>query len=173
MGDEKVEISKDLGLANVMSRILYNHSNPLDKSHKNPVLSKTTTPLQKKLQEIQKEEETIKEKRKKRREDNLQAMHIPTKNEVEEIQREREYRRIATRGVVALFNAITKHQQKDEPENDDVNTKRKFLEKLKQTAMAGTTNDAVFEKTKKVQNNTGENTSSTKTGKGWKALQDD
>ncbi|KAL7479763.1 hypothetical protein ACHAW6_005481 [Cyclotella cf. meneghiniana] len=100
------------------------------------VLSKTTTPLQRLQQKIQSEERALRQKRKDRRSENLTAMRLPlapaggtseksTKRGTSErrrgaadalavareIEAERTHRRIATRGVVALFNAISKHRQ--------------------------------------------------------------
>lgn len=105
------------------------------------VLSKTTTPLQRLQQKIQSEERALRQKRKDRRSENLTAMRLPlapaggasekpTKRQksktrhgendllaadalavAREIEAERTHRRIATRGVVALFNAISKHRQ--------------------------------------------------------------
>ncbi|KAL7516483.1 hypothetical protein ACHAWX_001493 [Stephanocyclus meneghinianus] len=105
------------------------------------VLSKTTTPLQRLQQKIQSEERALRQKRKDRRSENLTALRLPlapaggaskkpTKRQksitrrgendllaadalavAREIEAERTHRRIATRGVVALFNAISKHRQ--------------------------------------------------------------
>ena len=47
-------------------------------------------------------------KRRANREDNLTAMHVP--KVTDNVQLERTHRRVATRGIVALFNAIAKHQ---------------------------------------------------------------
>ena len=220
--EEGQPITKDSGMANVMSRILYNHNNQQDKSsstpstaivvknNKNgitrkttPILSKTITPLQKKLIETKKEESRLKLKRKQLRKEHLSYMHVPQLNDIDEIEKERQYRRVATRGVVALFNAISKHQQKisttaitghnntvgdgnggsskkeDDKENSVV-TKRKFLDMLKQTALEGsaTTNEIVDtgENEKAIvisQNHEQQEHSQLSKGKGWKALQDD
>jgi len=89
------------------------------------VLSKTVTPLQK-LQKKQKAEEAaMKAKQRQKRAVNLTAMHVPLSvatsqllntqdggsNIALELEMERMHRRVATRGVVALFNAIAQHQQ--------------------------------------------------------------
>lgn len=105
----------------------------------NVVLSKTTTPLQRLQQKLKNEEAELRQKRRDRRSENLSAMRLPLaptagmsadklkkqrKNATEsenaltanakavaaEIESERTHRRIATRGVVALFNAISKHR---------------------------------------------------------------
>ena len=82
------------------------------------------------LQRKEKEQQTaIKEKRQANRERNLTALHLPlsiaTTNTIDsggltmskELEQERIHRRVATRGVVALFNAITQHQRSN---NTDV-----------------------------------------------------
>ena len=86
------------------------------------VLAKTTTPLQKMQQKQKEKMKALKEKRQANRERNLAALHIPlsvaTTNAIgegrvsitKELEQERFHRRVATRGVVALFNAISQHQ---------------------------------------------------------------
>lgn len=123
-GDEPDPASK---MANAMGRIL-----GMGKKGKNEnvslsssvVLAKTVTPLQKLQQKEKDEQKAMKEKRKANRERNLTALHLPlsiaTTNKMEsggklsvakELEQERFHRRVATRGVVALFNAITQHQK--------------------------------------------------------------
>lgn len=110
------------------------------KGTKPVVLSKTTTPLQRLQQKMKTEEQALRQKRQNRRAENLSAMRLPlapsagmsaeklwkeTKKSkrklnidddndaaaiANEIEGERTHRRIATRGVVALFNAISKHR---------------------------------------------------------------
>jgi hypothetical protein len=110
------------------------------KTSANVVLSKTTTPLQRLQQKIKNEEAALRQKRRERRSENLSAMRLPlaptagmsadklkkqhkanaSQNEnamaqnakaiAAEIESERTHRRIATRGVVALFNAISQHR---------------------------------------------------------------
>ncbi|KAL3943946.1 MAG: hypothetical protein SGBAC_001980 [Bacillariaceae sp.] len=122
------------------------------------VLSKTTTPLQK-MQIKQKEEaKAMQVKRRDNREQSLTALHIPlsvaTTNTIEtsqnsvakELEHERLHRRVATRGVVALFNAITQHQQVAEsaptvsksPNDEPKLTKHTFLSKIKNAASVST-----------------------------------
>lgn len=219
--EEGQPITKDSGMANVMSRILYNHNNQKDKTTSTPsstivvkntrngitrkttpILSKTITPLQKKLMKTKKEESRLKLKRKQLRKEHLSYMHVPQLNDIDEIEKERQYRRVATRGVVALFNAISKHQQKisttaitghnntvghgdggsskkEDGKENSVVTKRKFLDMLKQTALEGsaTTNEVVDtgenEKAIVISQNHEQEHSQLSKGKGWKALQDD
>ena len=114
-------------MANAMSRILGTESK--SKTEKSPpsssvVLAKTVTPLQKLQQKEKEQQKAMKEKRKANRERNLTALHLPlsiaTTNSIDsggqssvakELEQERFHRRVATRGVVALFNAITQHQK--------------------------------------------------------------
>jgi hypothetical protein len=95
------------------------------------VLGKTVTPLQK-LQQKEKEKlKALKEKRQAKKERNLSALHYPlsiaTSNSVQtegrlsvakELEQERFHRRVATRGVVALFNAISQHQRSSSDVSD-------------------------------------------------------
>ena len=123
-GEEPDPASK---MANAMSRILGTESK--SKTEKSPpsssvVLAKTVTPLQKLQQKEKEQQKAMKEKRKANRERNLTALHLPlsiaTTNSIDsggqssvakELEQERFHRRVATRGVVALFNAITQHQK--------------------------------------------------------------
>lgn len=123
-GEEPDPASK---MANAMSRILGMATE--SKTEKGPpsssvVLAKTVTPLQKLQQKEKEQQKAMKEKRKANRERNLTALHLPlsiaTTNSIEsggqssvakELEQERFHRRVATRGVVALFNAITQHQK--------------------------------------------------------------
>jgi hypothetical protein len=111
-------------MANAMARILGTVTNSSATS--SSVLAKTVTPLQR-LQKKEKEEmKALREKRLAKRERNLTALHIPlsvaTTNTIQdgrlsvtkELEQERFHRRVATRGVVALFNAISQHQQSTE-----------------------------------------------------------
>ncbi len=118
------------GMAGAMAKIL-GFSAPTKKNTKAVVLSKTVTPLQKQQKKEKEAIDSLKLKRKQRREVNLTAMHIPlsaatsrpiigkgddqsdliAKAMAQEIQQESMHRRVATRGVVALFNTIAKHQQ--------------------------------------------------------------
>jgi hypothetical protein len=146
------------GMANAMARIL-GTADPSSTSTKSVVLSKTKTPLQKMAEQEKQQEQAMKEKRRTNRERNLAALHVPlsvattstTVNQssndlVKELEMERSHRRVATRGVVALFNAIAKHQKKvsdPAPSAADVAksktevkklTKHGFLDMIKTTA---------------------------------------
>ena len=123
-GEEPDPASK---MANAMGRILGTENrgqNEISSRASSVVLAKTVTPLQKLQQKEKDEQKAVKEKRKANRERNLTALHLPlsiaTTNNIEsggklsvakELEQERFHRRVATRGVVALFNAITQHQK--------------------------------------------------------------
>ena len=217
---------KAIGMSNAMAKILgmgipsdnLSKKNKSQHQSKSAILSKTTTKLQKQQEMERKALQSLRQKRKLRRAEHLTAMHIPVGNMIgttpvrssagqgkisqwEEINMERSYRRIATRGVVALFNAISKHQlaQREQHEQNthgiknkqdrDVQamTKRGFLDALKQTANK-TEGSAVGEKEKTV-NGSSNGTSITdnpgkaieatlketdsKRGGNWNALRDD
>jgi hypothetical protein len=175
------------GMANAMTRILGTQTK---KGTASVVLSKTITPLQR----LQKEEKerilAAKEKRKINRDRNLMALHIPlsvassnatttnTSNSlVKELELERTHRRVATRGVVALFNAIAQHQNdgqggaealqatKDSKEVKKM-TKHGFLDLIKTTAKESTTSSTT-------KANTNDATQRTGSKPKWNALQDD
>lgn len=106
-------------MANAMAKILGTAA-----PQQSVILGKTKTPLQRMQQKEKEEEHQMKEKRQANRERNLSALHIPlsvaTTNTIEnegqlsvsqELEQERLHRRVATRGVVALFNAISQHQK--------------------------------------------------------------
>lgn len=116
--------STQVGMAGAMSRILGGPSaSGKSMDHENVILSKTKTPLQKlQLKEKQRRLEA-REIRNEHRSERLTCMHVPLlaattfqmsdsdKSMSKELELERIHRRVATRGVVALFNAITQHQQ--------------------------------------------------------------
>ena len=128
-GEHQFAITKSSesdGMAGAMAKIL--GLNP-PKSSSSVILSKTTTPLQKLQQKEKAEKAALKAKQRIRREVNLIAMHVPLSAATskslgkrastgtnglrlaKEIETESMHRRVATRGVVALFNTIAKHQQ--------------------------------------------------------------
>lgn len=125
------------GMAGAMAKILGLATSNIAKQTKAVVLSKTITPLQKQQKKEKEEFDALKLKRKQRREVNLTALHIPlsaatsrpiagkdkssdliAKAMAQEIEVESMHRRVATRGVVALFNTIAQHQQ--QKANDQV-----------------------------------------------------
>jgi Rrp15p len=173
------------GMANAMTRILGMQTK---KGTTSVVLSKTVTPLQRLQKEEKERAWAAKEKRKINRDRNLMALHIPlsvassnttTTNAsnclVKELELERTHRRVATRGVVALFNAIAQHQNdgksgetanatKDSKEVKKM-TKHGFLDMIKTTAKEPATSV-----TKASKNDSAKNMLSKPR---WNALQDD
>jgi hypothetical protein len=141
------------GMAGAMAKILGLATSNIAKQTKAVVLSKTITPLQKQQKKEKEEFDALKLKRKQRREVNLTALHIPlsaatsrpisgkdkssdliAKAMAQEIEVESMHRRVATRGVVALFNTIAQHQQQKandqvrrRPETADFFIKRDYL----------------------------------------------
>lgn len=147
------------GMASAMARILGTQPSKAP----SVVLSKTKTPLQKQAELEKQLEKELKEKRLMNREKNLAALHKPLSVATSafsaqgassslqgELQQERAHRRIATRGVVALFNAITQHQynhedtenvKEGESDKKQANsgtkmTKNSFLDLIKNKAKA-------------------------------------
>ncbi len=115
-------------MAGAMARILGTFSTATTttaattKTASSVVLAKTVTPLQRLQQQEKDKEKALKQKRQANKERNLASLHIPlsvaTTNTIgegrhsitKELEQERFHRRVATRGVVALFNAIAQHQ---------------------------------------------------------------
>lgn len=134
---EKEEMAA--GMAGAMAKILGSSIVPPSKKKKTVdqqpkqqtpvVLSKTKTPLQRQAEKERQAEMALREKRRANQERNhLAAFHIPLSvatsskkslskqgdngsNIQKELEEERLFRRVATRGVVALFNAISDHQK--------------------------------------------------------------
>jgi len=194
-GEELDAASK---MANVMSRILGTKTkgnNKKDALSSSVVLAKTVTPLQKLQQKEKEQQKAIKEKRQANRERNLTALHLPlsiaTTNNIEasgqlfvakELEQERFHRRVATRGVVALFNAITQHQKNSTTDNDDSNvspkkkeisklTKHGFLDKIKAAAKTKGSDEPKETEISKRGNDLPEKEGNNRSS--WGALQDD
>jgi len=195
---EGEESDRGTKMANAMSNILGTSSTTKSKKgalSTSVVLAKTVTPLQKLQQKEKEQRKAMKEKRQANRERNLTALHLPlsvaTANNIDaggklsvakELEQERFHRRVATRGVVALFNAITQHQRNTVNDNHDSNaptkkkeiskmTKHGFLDKIKAAAKtkgSEESKEAEISKSGKNLNAVqGTNRSS------WDALQDD
>lgn len=117
--------SSSAKMSNAMARILGTTTHKKSATS-SVVLSKTTTPLQRMQMKEKEQAKELREKRRQNRERSLTALHIPlsvaTTNTIDtgrnsvakELEQERFHRRVATRGVVALFNAITQHQKSSE-----------------------------------------------------------
>lgn len=146
--DDEDEVMFASGMANAMSRILGTTSKAGNAS---VVLSKTTTPLQRMALKEKEHEKEVREKRRANKERNLAALHVPlsvatTLTGVDgssgtvgkELEQERAHRRVATRGVVALFNAIAQHQKKNEvQESVQSSSKFKTKEEVKKMSKHG------------------------------------
>jgi len=185
-------------MANAMNKILQTSSKTKNEKgtvSSSVVLGKTVTPLQKLQQKEKEQRKALKEKRQANQERNLTALHLPlsiaTTNSIDsggklsvakELEQERFHRRVATRGVVALFNAITQHQRNTADDNNDSNllskkkeisklTKHGFLDKIKAAAKTKGSDEPTEvenrERRKKPKNDEDTNRSS------WGALQDD
>jgi len=203
-----------VGMAGAMSRILGLRAPP-SRQKKHPsssvVLSKTTTPLQRLRTKEQRELQESRVKRREKRAWNLSAMHVPLGMGVggvgggegigREVAMERIHRKVATRGVVALFNAISEHQRektrraaeagllgsskhnKNNPEDVRAMTKHGFIDMLQKKGTtandAGAKYVAVADGNDQIQPAAA--TSGGKAGKkgkknsseGWNALKDD
>ncbi|GMI05775.1 hypothetical protein TrRE_jg10104 [Triparma retinervis] len=176
-----------MGMAGAMSKILASagalSESSRMKGKESLVLAKTVTKHMKVITKEEREERAMKKKRAERRKKNLKVMYVPTKSgDPMVIESERTLRRVATRGVVALFNAISTHQHeaKLEAEPEDrksrrekdakFETKQGFIDKLKTQAEENNEGDEQEDKveTKKVTKKVKE----TKT-EGSKWLQDD
>ena len=184
--DSEVEVEEDeeeaeeaSGMANAMARILGTQTK---KGTSHVVLSKTTTPMQRLQQAEKLALKEAKEKRKLNRDRNLTALHIPlsvatshmstgSTSLVTELNLERTHRRVATRGVVALFNAIAQHQNETKEvvtnteSSDKVKkmTKHGFLDMIKTTAK---------ETTQSTKQETTTTAAKTTSKPQWNALQD-
>jgi hypothetical protein len=188
------------GLAGAMAKIL-GIAAPSKTKSKQVILSKTITPLQRQQKKEKEQEDALRLKRKQRRDVHLTSMHIPlsaatsrpipgkddmsdliAKAMSKEVELESTHRRVATRGVVALFNTISKHQQQKLQEqhesgilqksnNEDIKamTKHGFLDMLKKTGSSHSelkgSNDTLKQSKAEI--------SGSKTSKGWNALKDD
>jgi hypothetical protein len=127
--DDHHDVRPVSGMANAMLRILGDKQKwqkrgaTATTNTKPVVLSKTKTPLQRMAEQEKLAEKEMKEKRRMNRERKLTALHVPltvatssasaaATNPSNELEQERMHRRIATRGIVALFNAIAQHQKR-------------------------------------------------------------
>lgn len=131
--EEPEEELEAVGFGDAMSKILQQNV----ASDAQPILAKRTTARMREImnekKEIKKERVGAAEKRAKERKDNV----VPS---VMTAAKDRQLRKIATKGVVALFNAISKHQhQTGKVENKDDKkvkelSKENFLGLLKSAA---------------------------------------
>lgn len=179
------------GMANAMARILGTTTSRNKSTPSSVVLSKTTTPLQRQAAQEKVRMKQMREKRRANRERNLTALHMPlsvatsrttdggTSGLVQELEMERTHRRVATRGVVALFNAISQHQQQAKEDampasKSDANTDTKhmtkhgFLDMIKSAASKDGSS-----KKKQGKEKTAEDSAPAGSKPQWNALKDD
>ncbi len=196
--------TKAQNMARAMARLLGASSSADNEQDKVVVLSKTITKIQKLQSEARMEQSSLSLKQSERKQINLSSMYIPPpirhNNKIsskatastnkalvaQEVQNDRIYRRIATRGVVALFNAISQHQREQQQQQQQkqkaadasdktkssVSTQRDFIDKIKESVTI-----KQQEQTLETQNKNGQEKVSTaganKKSSGWNALKDD
>jgi Rrp15p len=189
------------------------HVKPLDET-KPVVLSKTKTPLQVQAAKEEKARRELLETRRIHKEKRqLTALHIPlsvatartfsgepssstigASSIATELEQERMHRRVATRGIVVLFNAIATHQvnptqtavaaaqaAEDGPNSSSASkpkasklTKHGFLDLIKQTAAAKVNAaTAVTSVTSKVKGSSAVSGTEPPAARQWNALKDD
>lgn len=176
------------GMADAMAKILGPSFGSKKPASGTAVLSKTTTPLQRMHQKEKERAKELREKRRLKAINPLPALHIPlsvatsltvggtTKSVGQELELERLHRRVATRGVVALFNAVAQHQKKGSGDASTPTpsaksaevkkmTKHGFLDMIKTAATASkkSKKGETMEAAPKEKENTSK----------WAALQDD
>lgn len=141
--DNDQQLSKKHGMALSMARILGTQQPTTSRS---VVFSKTKTPLQKRSEQEALREKELKRKRQESGEKILTAFHEPLTvatsrtNTLDpsarltgELEQERLHRRVATRGVVALFNAISQHQKNSKIEAEEtvvISKKKESVSKM-------------------------------------------
>ena len=178
--------NKAEAMADIMSRILGTDSTKTAstalasaKSTKSVVLSKTVTKLQR-LRDSERERDLeLKKRRRENRTNKLAAMYTPMITNANESISERAHRHIATKGVVALFNAIARHQhdqltsvglEGDRKADGPSSSKEDFLERLK-VGVSGK-KGSEQETSRKMRTLAEKKNESTNNG-GWAALKDD
>lgn len=196
--------TKAQNMARAMARLLGASSSADNEQDEVVVLSKTITKIQKLQLEARMEQSSLSLKQSERKQINLSSMYIPPpirhNNKIsskaaastnkalvaQEVQNDRIYRRIATRGVVALFNAISQHQREQQQQQQQkqkaidasdktkssVSTQRDFIDKIKESVTI-----KQQEQTLETQNKNGQEKFSSaganKKSSGWNALKDD
>jgi len=173
---EEEAMNRQAGMTNAMARILGSRT---DEKKQTVVLSKTTTPMQRAAAEEKQKLKELKEKRKLNRERKSSALYKPLSGAMsdvggdvaQEIEQERMHKRVATRGVVALFNAISQHQKTvaaatptEKKKDTKKMTKYDFLDMVKSKAAA---------KAAENLNDEAEDSKPKSTDGKWNALQDD
>jgi len=178
--------NKAEAMADIMSRILGTDATKAastsltsEKSTKSVVLSKTVTKLQR-LRDSERERDLeLKKRRRENRTNKLAAMYTPMITNANESISERAHRHIATKGVVALFNAIARHQhdqltsvglEGDRKADAPSSCKEDFLERLK--VGVSDTKGSRQETSREMRTFAEKKNESTNNG-GWAALKDD
>ena len=192
--DNEERSSRTAGMAHAMSRILGIKSAAAAAQLLPVVLSKTKTPLQKIAEAEKKKEKELREKRRLNRDRDMTALHVPlsvatTTPQVpgqnnsasssakisKELQEERIYRRVATRGVVALFNAIAQHQTKPNEQIVDYSPEKKGSSAKKKKMTKHSFLEQIKSKAARVSEHNDNNSSNEKPKEKqqWQALSDD
>ncbi|DBA00197.1 TPA: hypothetical protein N0F65_007822 [Lagenidium giganteum] len=134
--DDEVDAEGAVGFGDAMSKILGQNVS----EDAQPILAKRTTARMREIQNEKREAKTARLSATERRMREQKDMVIPDHTTVVQ---DRKLRMIATKGVVALFNAIEKHQhasgKKDEQEDKKVKemSKENFLGLLKASQKTG------------------------------------
>mmetsp|Transcript_28422 Transcript_28422/g.28730 ORF Transcript_28422/g.28730 Transcript_28422/m.28730 type:complete len:157 (-) Transcript_28422:114-584(-) len=104
------------GFASVISKILHQ-----DTGNKIPVLAKRKTAIMKEIESEKDEKKQFKRQRMERKEERDKHLVIPDHTTGDY---ERQLRRLATRGVIALFNAISKAKHETVLDSDTKEKKK-------------------------------------------------
>ncbi|KAJ0398569.1 hypothetical protein ATCC90586_010365 [Pythium insidiosum] len=159
--DDDDEEMEAVGFGDAMSKIL--QQNVADAAQ--PILAKRTTARMREImnekKEAKQERMSAAEKRAKERKDNVMPSHASA-------AKDRTLRKIATKGVVALFNAIAKHQHQVGKPTDKEDKKVKELSK---ESFLGLLKSAKNDKDSAASASKPEAAAST--NKTWSVLQDD
>ena len=109
--DDEVEEGGNDGFATVMSKIL---NQPIQK--KVPVLAKRKTTVMKEIETERENRDRLKKLRMKRKAERDRQIVLPS---VLQNDYERQLKKVATRGVIALFNAIAQTKRELDGDEDD------------------------------------------------------
>ena len=99
-GDDEAGKPRGDGMADMMSKIL----NQSVTTGSNPVLAKRKTTIMKEMEDAKEDRERLKRLRTQRKAERERQLEVPDASSADY---ERQLRKLATRGVVALFNAIS------------------------------------------------------------------
>ena len=145
------------GFADALQKIL---KKPLDaKSPGSAILSKRKTPNMKLIEQELKEEKARKRARETKKDKDMIGLEIPS---YKTLNYERQLKRVATRGVVSLFNAVKSAQSVTNNIGNNSSSSDKSLSK-----------DKFFDMLSEGANGSGENSSSSSTNKSTKTNKSD